>query len=191
MVLMTGRERPARIGVAIEAYERGRGGLHYNAISGKRIMYAFLKRVLWLVHQFWRQLPPLVCQPLLTSYCPASRQRAVLEQTHRRERRSDPLGRNTPSGTLYGFLQAAQSGNYSTAAQYLQMSPARRLTQGEDIATKLKLVIDRAFTGDLRRISNQPEGTPQEGMPLDKQRVGTLNAGDIEADLVLIRTIRR
>src|SRR5690242_1553587 len=25
----------------------------------------------------------------------------------------DPLGRNTPSGTLYGFLQAAQSGNYS------------------------------------------------------------------------------
>jgi MscS family membrane protein len=99
----------------------------------------------------------------------------------------DPLGRNTPSGTLYGFLQAAQSGNYSTAAQYLQLSPARRQTQGEDVASKLRVVIDRSFSGDLRRISNQPEGTPQEGMPLDKQRVGTLNAGDVEADLILVR----
>jgi len=99
----------------------------------------------------------------------------------------DPLGRNTPSGTLYGFLQAAQSGNYSIAAQYLQISAARRQTQGDDLASKLKVVIDRSFSGDLRRISSQPEGTPQEGMPLDKQRVGTLNAGDVEADLILVR----
>ncbi len=99
----------------------------------------------------------------------------------------DPLGRNTPSGTLYGFLQAAQSGNYSIAAQYLQISAARRQTQGGDLASKLKVVIDRSFSGDLRRISSQPEGTPQEGMPLDKQRVGTLNAGDVEADLILVR----
>jgi len=100
---------------------------------------------------------------------------------------ADPLGRNTPSGTLYGFLQAAQSGNYSIAAQYLQMSAARRQMLGEDIASKLKVVIDRSFSGDLRRISNQPEGTPQEGMPLDKQRVGSLNNGDAEADLILVR----
>ena len=100
---------------------------------------------------------------------------------------ADPLGRDTPSGTLYGFLQAAQSGNYSTAAQYLQMSAARRQSQGEDFASKLKVVIDRCFNGDLRRISNQPEGTPQEGVPLDKQRVGSLTAGDLEADLVLVR----
>src|SRR5712692_358236 len=99
----------------------------------------------------------------------------------------DPLGRNTPSGTLYGFLQAAQSGNYSIAAQYLQMSAARRQTQGEDIASKLRVVIDRSFSGDLRRISNQPEGTPQEGMPLDKQRVGSLNSGDVDANLILVR----
>ncbi len=100
---------------------------------------------------------------------------------------ADPLGRDTPSGTLYGFLQAAQAGNYSTAAQYLQMSAARRQTQGEELATRLKVVIDRSFSGDLRRISNQPDGTPQEGLPLDKQRVGSLIAGDVEADLVLVR----
>ncbi len=100
---------------------------------------------------------------------------------------ADPLGRDTPSGTLYGFLQAAQAGNYSTAAQYLQMSAARRQTQGEELATRLKVVIDRSFSGDLRRISNQPDGTPQEGVPLDKQRVGSLTSGDVDADLVLVR----
>ena len=36
---------------------------------------------------------------------------------------SDQLGRDTPYGTVFGFLQAAQQGNYSIAAQYLQMSP--------------------------------------------------------------------
>jgi MscS family membrane protein len=99
----------------------------------------------------------------------------------------DPLGRDTPSGTVFGFLQAAQSGNYSMAAQYLQLSNARRLTQGEDLATKLKLVMDRAFTGDLRAISNQRDGTPQEGIPLDRQRIGVLSAGDIDANLDLVR----
>ena len=98
----------------------------------------------------------------------------------------DPLGRDTPSGTVYGFLQAAQAGNYSTAAQYLQMSNARRLTQGEDLASKLKLVMDRAFTGDLRAISNQRDGTPQEGVPLDRQRIGSLSAGDVDDELTLV-----
>lgn len=140
-------------------------------------MFSFLKRTLWL----------LLCLALVTPAWPYQ----LLPGQPAKPANSggpaaDPLGRDTPSGTLYGFLQAAQAGNYSTAAQYLQMSAARRQTVGEDFASKLKVVIDRCFSGDLRRISNQPEGTPQEGMPLDKQRVGTLVAGDLEADLTLV-----
>jgi MscS family membrane protein len=98
----------------------------------------------------------------------------------------DPLGRDTPSGTVFGFLQAAQAGNYSTAAQYLQLSNAHRLTQGGELATQVKLVMDRAFTGNLRAISNQRDGTPQEGVSLDRQRIGVLSAGDIEDNLDLV-----
>jgi MscS family membrane protein len=98
---------------------------------------------------------------------------------------TDPLGRDTPSGTIYGFLQAAQAGNYSIAAQYLQMSNAKRAEQGEELATKLKEVMDRAFSGNLRLISNRPEGTPQEGVSSDHQRIGVLSAGDVDADLTL------
>ena len=99
----------------------------------------------------------------------------------------DFLGRDTPYGTVFGFLEAAQSGNYSVAAQYLQMSSARRQTDGEALAQKLKVVMDNAFAGSLKRVSTQADGTPQEGLPPDRQRLGTMSSGDVEAELDLVR----
>ena len=99
---------------------------------------------------------------------------------------SDPLGRTTPSNTVLGFLKAAQAGDYSIAAQYLQMSPAHRQTDGEQTATKLKFVLDHVFSGNLSRY-NQPEGTPQEGVPLGRQKLGTMTSGDVEVDLDVVR----
>ncbi len=100
---------------------------------------------------------------------------------------TDPLGRETPYGTVFGFLEAAQSGNYRIAAQYVQLSPSRRQTEGEALARKLKVVMDRAFAGNLRNVSTQPEGAPQEGVPFDRQKIGTMSSGDVEADLELVR----
>src|SRR5580704_1351354 len=100
---------------------------------------------------------------------------------------TDPLNRTTPSGSVLGFLQAAQSGNYSIAAQYLQMSSARRQSDGEDIANKLNFVMNHACNCNLSRVSNQPEGTPQEGAPFGIQKIGTMSSGDIDADLNLVR----
>jgi MscS family membrane protein len=98
----------------------------------------------------------------------------------------DPLGRGTPAGTVFGFLQAAQNGNLSTAAQYLQMTAAHRQAQGEELAGQLNEVLNRAFRGDVRQISNLPDGVPQEGTALDRQRIGVLSAGELEEDLVLV-----
>ena len=102
---------------------------------------------------------------------------------------ADPLGRETPSGCIFGFLQAAQSGNYKTAAQYLQLSVARRRTEGEELAEELKVVMDHGFVGNLKRISTAPEGTLQDGLPPDREKVGTLAIGDVEEDLVLTRVV--
>ncbi len=76
---------------------------------------------------------------------------------------ADPLGRETPSGTVFGFLQVAQAGNYRAAADYLQMSAARRQSQGPELARKLKVLMDRAFVGNMRRISTHAEGSPESG----------------------------
>jgi MscS family membrane protein len=100
---------------------------------------------------------------------------------------TDPLGRETPNGTLFGFLQAEQAENYTSAAQYLQLSPARRASQGEQIARELKTVLDSAFVGSLRSISTTPEGTPQPGLSPDHERVGTLSVDDSEVDVILVR----
>ncbi|MBZ5684621.1 MAG: mechanosensitive ion channel family protein [Acidobacteriia bacterium] len=99
---------------------------------------------------------------------------------------TDPLGRNTPSNSVLGFLKAATAGDYNIAAQYLQMSAARRQSEGEQTATKLKFVLDNAFVGNYSRF-NQPEGTPQEGVALGHQKLGTMTAGDVETDLDLVR----
>jgi MscS family membrane protein len=99
---------------------------------------------------------------------------------------SDQLGRDTPYGTVFGFLQAAQQGDYSIAAEYLQMSPARRQSEGDTLAMKLNVAMNRAFGGSLRP-SRDREGTPQEDVPLDRQNLGTMSAGDVEADLELVR----
>ena len=99
---------------------------------------------------------------------------------------NDPLGRNTPSNSVLGFLKAATAGDYSIAAQYLQMSAARRQSEGEQTAEKLKFVLDKAFTGNYGRF-NQPEGVPQEGVTLSHQKLGAMSAGDVEVDLDLVR----
>ncbi len=102
---------------------------------------------------------------------------------------TDPLSRTTPQSTVIGFLHAAQSGDYSIAAQYLQMSPAHRQAEGEQLATKLNSVLNdsNAFTYAPKGWSNQPDGTPQEGVPLGRQKLGTMSSGDVEADLEVIR----
>jgi len=98
---------------------------------------------------------------------------------------ADQLGRDTPYGTVFGFLQYAERGDYSLAAQYLQLSAARRQTEGETLAENLKEVMDRTYSGTLG--SKQPEGDLQEGVPPGEQRLGSMSSGDAEAELELVR----
>src|ERR1017187_328294 len=92
---------------------------------------------------------------------------------------ADPLGRDTPSGTVLGFLQAAQDGNEKVAADYLQMSAARRLSQGPEMVGKVKVLMDRTFVGSLRRMSTRPEGNPENGTS-DEQTVGMFSTRDLD-----------
>jgi MscS family membrane protein len=98
----------------------------------------------------------------------------------------DPLGRDTPSGTVLGFLKAAQDGNERVAADYLQMSAARRQSQGPDVAGKLKVLMDNAFVGHMRNISARPEGDPDYGTS-DQQTIGDFSSGDADVPVILVR----
>jgi len=100
---------------------------------------------------------------------------------------TDPLGRETPNGTFFGFLHAAQLGNADVAAQYLDLTPSRRQTQGKDLSDDLIAILDAGFPASaLKSISTNPEGTAQAGLPPDKERVGTVSIGENLADIILI-----
>jgi MscS family membrane protein len=99
----------------------------------------------------------------------------------------DPLGRATPRGTVLGFLQAAQSAQPDSAAQYFQSSRGRRPTDDQKIVHELKSLMDRAYVGNINRITDLPEGTPQEGLNAAQERVGKVQVNDDSADLILTR----
>ena len=140
---------------------------------------------------FCKRIVPFALYLVLSS--PAAAQQSLTkilsgDETQKTESAPvDPLGRQTPNGTLYGFLQAAQSDKLDVAAQYLQLSPSKRQTQGRELASQLKFVLDRAFLGNLKAVSTNPEGTAQVGLPPNKERVGTVSAGDTDIEVLLVR----
>ena len=99
---------------------------------------------------------------------------------------TDPLGRNTPSGAVLGFLQVEQSGNSKAGADYLQISAAHRLSQGPALADQLKVLMDRAYVGSLHRLSTNPEGNPESGTP-DQQAIGVFSNADPDVPVILVR----
>src|SRR5215470_13992127 len=99
----------------------------------------------------------------------------------------DPLGRTTPHGTVVGFLQAAQSGKYKDAAQYLQLSKTERAAKGEQLAEQLGELMDDAFVGRVGSISNRREGSPDAGVPENHERIGTFRVDDSETPVDLVR----
>jgi len=103
---------------------------------------------------------------------------------------TDQFGRDTPSGTVLGFLQAAQAENYQSAADFLQMPASRRQSQGADLARKLKALLDTAFVGRVSRISTSPDGNPDNGTS-DQQTIGVFSVpnegSDNDIPVVLVR----
>ena len=101
----------------------------------------------------------------------------------------DPLGRGTPQGTILGFLEAAQRGDYALAGEYLQMTTSQRQARGEVVARELKELTDRNLVGQVGQISHRPEGSLQPGLPPDRERVGYIRTNESEDPVILARVL--
>ena len=101
---------------------------------------------------------------------------------------SDALGRNTPNGTVFGFLDTARNGGYDEASQYLQIPGDARATNGAQIARQLYALMENAFVERVGVISSHTEGSHQVGVPSDHQRIGVfrINGTDTNVDLVRV-----
>ena len=104
------------------------------------------------------------------------------------EQVSDPLGRSTPRGTILGFIKAANRNDLVTAAKYLQVTGKQKVAT-ETLVSNLKELMDRYFSEPLAMISDSPEGAPDDGLPLDRERAGSLKISNNKVDLVLVRIV--
>jgi MscS family membrane protein len=83
---------------------------------------------------------------------------------------TDPLelGRETPRGTVIGFIRAAQSENYDIAVQYFETRRRAGLEPEQELAQQLLDILNARFVGSLDSITNDPTGR-QEGEPPREQ----------------------
>ena len=102
----------------------------------------------------------------------------------------DSLKRETPRGALLGFVTAAQAGNDKLAAEYLEWPRARIGITREEAARELMFALNHGFEGDLERLSRAPEGSVTDGLPPEKERVGSVVLASGErVDILLNRVM--
>lgn len=100
----------------------------------------------------------------------------------------DPLGRETPRGTLMGFIRAAQYGYYDSATQYFQ---PRRRSSGEadkELAAQLLAILNAGFAGSLDSIPNDPQGRLGDGLPHEQVMIGGTHAVSESFAVYLVHT---
>jgi MscS family membrane protein len=103
------------------------------------------------------------------------------------ERSADPLGRDTPRGTLIGFMQAAQKGDSEHAAEYLQFPRQESEIDSTRIVQDLKILLDQAYVGRLAAITNNPDLAFDPQLEPNHQRVGEFTVNGKELPLLVVR----
>lgn len=76
---------------------------------------------------------------------------------------ADPLGRATPRSAMLGLLKYEDRHDFATAARYLQPSPGQKANLPQR-AEEL-LALHPRFKGNIALLSDDPNGTVEEGLP--------------------------
>jgi MscS family membrane protein len=100
----------------------------------------------------------------------------------------DALGRDTPRGTLLGFMRAARDGNDEAAAAYLN-TPLRGHA-AENLAHQLYIVLDSRLPARLNEVSDQAEGGLANPLKPDIDVVGSITTASGPLSIVLERVGR-
>src|SRR2546422_784581 len=100
------------------------------------------------------------------------------------------LGPEVPRGAVARFRDACREGHYARAAEYLnlrQLPQSVRAQRGPELARELDVVLDRALWVDLDRLSDQPEGDPEDGLPPLRDSLGTIETATGPVEVLIER----
>jgi MscS family membrane protein len=105
----------------------------------------------------------------------------------------DEFNRGVSRTTVAGFLAAAKKRDYQRAAEYLDLrNLPRALTkmQGPQLARQLKVIFDRYLWIDLEKLSLDPKGHKEDGLPSSRDAVGKLDIPGKTVEILLQRVPR-
>jgi len=105
----------------------------------------------------------------------------------------EPLGRDTPRGTVMGFLRAAQDENYPLAEEYLEPPAGRRHPKsGEEqdlVAQLLAVINNKILASSLDSLSRDPQGRLDDGLPADQELLTGVREVSGTYAILLVRVV--
>ena len=102
----------------------------------------------------------------------------------------DPLNRRTPRDAMAGFLDATRHRDYVRAAEFLdlrRLPAATRAQDGPILARQLRIVLDQVLAPDPEALSDEEDSSRRDGLPPDRELVGTIKGKSGSTPIVLQR----
>lgn len=113
------------------------------------------------------------------------------ETVQEAEEPADPLGRDTPLGSIRGFTEAADAFDWSLAAEYLDLRnlpPRARRVSGETLAEQFYFIIQRKeLVIDPKLLSDRPDGQALDDLPDYRDELARIELGGEEVTLLMQR----
>jgi MscS family membrane protein len=143
--------------------------------AGRSSFVAILLVLAWLPTRVHAQLGNLTAAP-------------AAQTSTQTEPPRDLLGRDTPRGTVLGFMTAARRGNDEAATAYLDSTLKGQALV--DLAHELYVVLDSRLPARLNELSDRPEGALANPLKPDLDVVGMISTEGGPLDIVLERVAR-
>ena len=100
----------------------------------------------------------------------------------------DALGRDTPQGTVRGFLAAGREGDFELATAYLDTT--LKGARAAELARQLFVVLDARLPARIREISDAPDGSRANPLRPTVEVVGTIGSASGGVDVTVERVSR-
>lgn len=101
----------------------------------------------------------------------------------------EPVAPDSPRAAMTDFTKLTRSGDYVKAARYLDLSSVDQ-ADGPTLAKHLREVLDRHLWIDLEKLSPEPHGNTEDGLPGDREELGSVpGAAGKPVPVVLVRHV--
>jgi MscS family membrane protein len=84
----------------------------------------------------------------------------------------------SPRAAVQRFLEASRNGDLAAAGAVLDLSAPAAAARPEELARRLKAVLDSRLWVDLDKLSPRADGDTADGLPRDREQLGTIALPD-------------